>query len=434
MDEKFKNLSIGKKVKSAFLLFRVMYLVSMVIAVAGLLVVPMMDKKVQMIFVIVFVVLLAGSLIINFYATSREEKRLVRYIIQPVKELRNAAEKISSGELDIDISYRSEDEMGELAESFRQTAETLHLIIGDLNQILHEFAAGNYAVHSGCREAYVGEFSTVMDQLVNTVVHISDTLRLIRESSDQVAMGSEQLAMSSQDLAKGATEQSVVVDSLVSNVTEVAGQVIANSKSTDIVHDKAKEVGTEAEISRRKMRELTEAMERISTTSQEIESVIVEIEGIATQTNLLSLNASIEAARAGEAGRGFAVVAEQIRMLAESSAKSAEESKHLLEANRNEVEIGNLTTQQTGESLNKVIDMLDEIIMEVANIRVSSDSQAISVRKIEDGMKDISNVIQTNSAASEETAATSEQLSAEADSLDELVGRFQLRDTSDSIK
>ena len=290
----------------------------------------------------------------------------------------------------------------------------------DLNHILDAFAKGDYTVKSGCRDAYVGEFDTVHAKLIATTEHVSDALKSIRESSNQVAQGSDQLAVSAQDLAKNATDQAVAVDSLAQSVSEITEQILGTSKSIDIVHDKAKDVGTTAAVSQQKMTELTEAMERISVTSKEIGQVIEEIESIASQTNLLSLNASIEAARAGEAGKGFAVVAEQIRMLAESSANSADTSKQLLTENQNEVEHGN-------QSLTDVLNELDAIVGEVATIRTASDREAAFVKEIEDSTKQISDAIQSNSAASEETSATSEELSAEADSLEGLVERFKLR-------
>ena len=172
---------------------------------------------------------------------------------------------------------------------------------------------------------------------------------------------------------------------------------------------------------------IEKAMKELQSLSR-INEMVDRILEITSQTNLLSLNASIEAARAGEAGRGFAVVAEQIRMLAENSAQAAETSRHLLEANQSEVDRGNTVTQQTAESLNKVLTELDDIIQEVANIRVASDQQAESVKRIANGVKDIGDVIQSNSAASEETSATSEELSAEADSLDGLITKFKLRE------
>lgn len=429
-EEKFKNQSISQKVDDSFRMIIKLYLLSVVFASIMLVIMRQLSIEAELPFLVVTIIILAVIVVISIMLTIRREKMLIKYITEPVAELSEVAEQISSGKLDVAVTYESEDEIGVLADNFRKTASTLSKIIGDLSYILEEFAKGNFSVHSKCREAYVGEFEIVMSKLIDTVTNVSATLQMIKESSDGVAAGADQLAVSSQDLAEGATEQSQAVDDLVSSVTEVANQVIANSTSTDIVHDKAKEVGMEANISQKKMQELMEAMERISQTSQEIEKVIVEIESIASQTNLLSLNASIEAARAGEAGKGFAVVAEQIRMLAESSANSAETSKHLLEANQAEVSHGNNVTRETADSLNKVLEKLDHIIGEVANIRVASDHQAVSVKQIEDGVKQISDVIQSNSAASEEASATSQELSAEAESLDELVGRFQLRDAN----
>lgn len=423
----FKNKSIKDKVNSSFRMIIVLYVVSVILTMLLMFTANVVSGNAKTAMFFVGIAAIIVIMIASIVATLKRAAMLVNYIVNPVRELSNVAEKISNGELDVEITYQSEDEIGELADDFRKTASTLHQIIGDLNHILDAFAKGDYTVESTCRNAYVGEFETVHAKLLATTEHVSDTLKSIRESSNQVAQGSDQLAVSAQDLAKNATDQAVAVDSLAQSVTEITKQILGTSKSIDIVHDKAKDVGTTAAVSQQKMTELTEAMERISVTSKEIGQVIEEIESIASQTNLLSLNASIEAARAGEAGKGFAVVAEQIRMLAESSANSADTSKQLLTENQNEVEHGNQVTQQTADSLTDVLNELDAIVGEVATIRTASDREADFVKEIEDSTKRISDAIQSNSAASEETSATSEELSAEADSLEGLVERFKLR-------
>ena len=427
MGEDIRKGEIGRKIRKSFRKMMVFFSVTVIYAMIAMVLTLFLPHDVIDGYVTGTAILLIVIVVIATQRTMKFGREMEVYIVTPVAELTEVAKQIAEGNLDVNITYQSDDELGDLADSFRQTVSTLNEIIQDLNNILEEFAKGNYAVRSQHADAYVGNFKLVLERLVETVTNVSQTLHMIRESSDQVAAGAEQLAVSSQDLAKGATDQAAAVDALVESVSEVTNQVVANSKSTDVVHDKAKEVGAEAVNSQKKMEELTKAMGRIFDASQQLEQVIGQIESIASQTNLLSLNASIEAARAGEAGRGFAVVAEQIRMLAEDSAKSAETSKQLLEANQKEVGYGNEVTQQTAESLNKVLTELDVIIGEVASIRVASDQQAASVRKIEQGVKQICDTIQSNSAASEETSATSEELSAEADSLDGLVAKFRLR-------
>ena len=376
---------------------------------------------------IVFIVIIV-SIVSGLLITLRSIKRLIRQTIEPINELKEAAQAISSGNLEHEITYTSRDELGVLAEDFRETGRILKQIIGDLHHIISEFAKGNFAVESECRDAYVGDFAPVLEQMVNMENVISGTMHSIEAAADQVSSGSSQLAASAQSLAEGATEQAASVEELMATISEVTAQVVENTETTDRVHDKAKGVGQEAINSKEKMSQLLTAMEKISKTSREIEVVIAQIEDIASQTNLLSLNASIEAARAGEAGRGFAVVAQQISSLAEDSAKSAGTSKALLEAALKEVDNGNTMTQETSEALNKVVDELDEIIQEVANIRASSDKQSKSVQGIAKGVEEINEVIQTNSATAEETSATSQELSAEAVTLDELVNEFVLKE------
>jgi len=212
------------------------------------------------------------------------------------------------------------------------------------------------------------------------------------------------------------------------NADEVnAARLEKNAKALGASYEKAMEYQQQARTSGEEMKGLTDAMQRINETSKQISDIIGEIEDIASQTNLLSLNAAIEAARAGEAGRGFAVVADQIRQLAEESANSAVESKKLIEESMNEVGVGNRVTRETNEAMQKVMTELDQIIQEVANIRTASDRQAVSVNNIKKGVEDINDVIQSNSAAAEETSATSEELSASATTLNELLEHFKLR-------
>lgn len=425
-EEKFKNKSIKKKVNDAFNMIFRLYFATVALASLGLILLAVVPDAFRIPVLVICIVIMLTIVVVSVTLTGRESKWLIYYIVKPIRELKDVAEHLSHGELHEKVTYQSEDEIGELANQFRNMEDTLQKIVGDLQNILKEFAQGNYTVHSSCKEAYVGEFETVMEELVSTIQNVSSTLCLIKESSNQVAAGSEQLAISSQDLAKGATDQSIAVDNLVENVSKVTEQVVANSKSTDIVHDRAKSVGMEANVSQNKMRELMEAMERISTTSKELERVITEIDGIASQTNLLSLNASIEAARAGEAGKGFAVVANQVNLLADQSAHAAKESAELIETSVKAVEKGMVIAGQTATQLEDVAESSKVITGEVTNIAETLETQTVEIQQINQGIEQINDVVQSNAATSEECAAASQEMSSQAESLRETIRKFKV--------
>ena len=412
-----KNRPIKNKLSLVFRIMDVLYVLIAFVSFGSLL-------QTQNYVGIVIVLVLA---VISILFTVTISKMLTRMLVEPIESLVVASGKIAAGDFEIGAPYESEDELGSLSDSFETAAGILKKVVTDLYDIVEQFSKGNFDVHSSCPEAYVGQLRNVLDELDEMVNKVSETMHGIQGSSEQVSAGSNQLAVSAQDIAEGATNQAAAVEELVATVEEVTTQVLENTKSTDIVHDKAKQVGIEAANSQRKMDELVDAMKKIDTTTQNIEKIIADIENIASQTNLLSLNASIEAARAGEAGRGFAVVADQIRQLAEESANSAVESKKLIEESMNEVEVGNRVTKETNDAMQKVMNELDQIIQEVANIRTASDRQAVSVSNIKKGVEDINDVIQSNSAAAEETSATSEELSASATTLNELLEHFKLR-------
>lgn len=424
--ERKNSKSIGKVMIDLFTKVIGVYALGIVVALIGLFILAFGDPKdtiIASVFsVIVIIIFVAGIVIAKVLG-----KNLKLTIIEPIEEMDAVAKELSQGNFGVEIAYESDNEIGNLANSFRKMKKAFGLVIKDIDMLLLKFTNGEFDARSECREAYVGDLESILVHLRGMTKEISASLLMVQESSDQVAKGSEQLAESAQGLADGSSKQAIAVEQLLDTVTQVTDQVVLNTKSTDKVHDKAKVVGMQAEESKHKMKDLLEAMNRISTTSKEIESVIAEIEGVAEQTSLLALNASIEAARAGEAGKGFAVVAEQIRKLAEDSSTSADASKKLLDAALTEVANGNIITDETSQALNKVVDDLDEIVLEVANIRTSSDKQAVSVKAMEQGVEQINAVIQNNSAASEETFAASEELSAEAETLDEIVKKFHLR-------
>lgn len=374
---------------------------------------------------LILLVILLAAVAFGFGLLSA--KRLAGDICDPLNEITEAALKISKGDLDVSITHESEDELGVLSDAFRRTSGFLSTILGDMNYIMDELAEGNLNVRSHCRSTYIGEFERLLQSLTRMVTQVSETIEGISNSSVQVARGSSQMSESSNELAAGATDQAGAVEELQAVIADISLQVAQNAKESQDASQRAAAAAEEAVESNQDMQEMTEAMDRISTTSAQIGNIIAGIEDIASQTNLLSLNAAIEAARAGEAGKGFAVVADQVKDLAEQSAKSAKNTRELIESAIREIQSGSIITEKTAESLSRVLGEIQSIKDNIDLVSHSSANQKESMEQLEKGVEQISDVVQANSAAAEETAATSEELTAQADNLNDLVAQFTVR-------
>lgn len=351
--------------------------------------------------------------------------KIAKAVADPILEVRDASMLLAQGNLDISLQINTEDEVGEMAQSFGAATSMMKEIIGEVSQCLGEMAGNNFDINLDAE--YKGDFKDIQAAMETIVDSLSQTMRQINEASAQVAMGAGQMSESAQSLAEGATEQAGAVEELTATIENVTIETENGAESSIKAYEQAREYEKEAEIGSAEMQQLMKAMDHISETSKKIENIIAEIEDIASQTNLLSLNASIEAARAGEAGRGFAVVADQIGKLASDSAKSAVNTRALIGTAISEVESGNQISKRTSEALEKVITGIKFLAETSKTSSEASAAQAATMKQVEQGIEQISNVVQSNSAAAEETSATSEELSAQSQNLKALVDQFKLK-------
>lgn len=378
---------------------------------------------------IVLTIFIIGILATSVIASTKIGKRIAESIEKSIAALADRLKTFAEGDLDSEFpEHQAEDEIAFMNDEARQMAENLSLIINDINKIMASMANGDFTVNTEIEDKYVGKFGELLQSVRNMNRKMNATLKSVEESAGQVTAGSENLAQSAQDLAEGATEQAGAIEELqatITTITEQVGRTVNNLMETS---KKAEVYASDADSSREDMKALMEAMERISDTSKKIENIISDIESIASQTNLLSLNAAIEAARAGEAGKGFTVVAEQIRTLADQSAQSAVDTRSLIEGALREVSDGNDVALKATESMENVVKGINEIATVSKELSENSNAQIEVMREAEKGVDQISEVVQSNSAASQECSATSEELSAQAEAMNEIVNQFVLRD------
>ncbi len=358
---------------------------------------------------------------------------IIRLIKTPISEIESAAIRMAEGDLDVEISYTSEDELGVLADQVRRLIHKLQVIIDDENKFLAKMAAGDFTVDSVCEEEYTGGFHPLLVSFRGIGDKLNDTMLQINQSSAQVASGSEQVSSGAQALSQGTAEQASSVEELAATINEISSKVKQNADNAQQANAKAGNISTEMNVSNEKMQLMIQAMEDITHCSNEISKIIKTIEDIAFQTNILALNAAVEAARAGTAGKGFAVVADEVRSLASKSAESSKNTSALIENSLKAVENGTRIADETAQSLYQVVNGVNEMTAIIGQISEASSAQAHSISQVTLGIDQISSVVQTNSATAQESAAASEELSSQSQMMKNLVNRFKLKGGSSGL-
>ncbi|MGN0665409.1 MAG: methyl-accepting chemotaxis protein [Huintestinicola sp.] len=355
---------------------------------------------------------------------------LGRLIRVPVICAKNAAINISNGCFDSDITYESQDEIGELCSAMRHVNKQTNDIISDTVRCLNEIADGNLDVEP--QADYIGEYKDILNAVNRMSSHLSGIITKISGAAQMVSDEADQVSSNSQVLSQGATEQASAVEQLAASISDVSDQINKNAELTDNVRKSFETTGGEMAASSEQMCEMVNAMEEISRSASEISKIIKTIEDIAFQTNILALNAAVEAARAGDAGKGFAVVADEVRNLAVKSAEASGETAGLIEKSLAAVEKGRSIVTKTSDSLAVACRSSGEISEEVRKIAEYSRKQAAAIRQINTGVTQISSVIQMNTATSEESAASSEELSSQSRIMKSLVSSFRLKGNRDA--
>lgn len=349
---------------------------------------------------------------------------LGKMVVKPIAAVVDRLKLLAEGDLHADTPIpETNDETATLMSSLAQTVQDLKEVITEIDDHLADLSSGNFLIN--VEDDFKGDFAEISQSFRGIVESLSLAMGEIDSNAEYVQNGATDLSGAAQQLAEGATDQASAIEQLTATITEVSERITVNAKNADNAKGVVADMGEQILESNEHMKKNTEAMNNIKEASNKIAEIIGSIEEIASQTALLALNASIEAARAGENGKGFAVVATQVGVLAEQSSEAARKTKDLIQNAILAVEDGMQLADSTAQSLLHVVDNVKLVNNSMAEIAEASDNQAVAVAQITEGINQIAEVIESNTATSEESAAASEQLTGQANVLKELVGRFQ---------
>ena len=377
--------------------------------------------------VIIFIVIVAAGLAIAV-VTTMIGKIITNSITEPVKQIDAAVASLRKGELsNVEmLTYESEDEFGDTIRNLKEAMGILADYVREISVEVKAIAQGDLTRNGDDITDFLGDFSELKTSLLYILKRFNSTLTEISNLAEQVSSNSSEVENASKSLADGATEQAGVIEELNATIDTVVDMAEDTAKETQNASARVKASANKANEEKEKMNDLLKEMEHITEISKEIGNIITDIEDIASQTNLLSLNASIEAARAGEAGKGFAVVADQIGKLAADSAKSAVNTRDLIDKTLVEIEKGNTITRTTADAFNQIITDMESFAELAENTMEKANSQAESLEQIGQGIEQLSGVVQGNAASSEENTAISINLAEGAAKMHDRVNIFKL--------
>ena len=373
---------------------------------------------------------IAGIICIIFFLSMawiysrKTSKKVLFSILEPLHAIEDVAKELTEGNLHSTLEYRSEDEIGRLAHSMRKSIRILGTYVDDIDRAMKLFSEGNFDVQPDVE--WKGDFIGILNSFMAFEKSMADMIKGIQSVSDQVSSGAEQVSSGATELADGTTNQAAAVEELTATVEDVSEQVKQNSETANNISAKVVTLGDNILENNAKMHEMVNSMLEIKDASMQIDKIIETINDIASQTNLLALNASIEAARAGEAGKGFAVVANQVNQLADQSAQAAKESAVLIKTSVDAVGKGVLLAEETARQLEEIADNSKIITQEVAGIAETFADQTVEIQQINQGIEQINDVVQNNSATSEECAAASQEMNGEADHLRDMIREIKV--------
>jgi len=377
--------------------------------------------------IIIIVVIVAAGLAIAV-VTTLIGRIITNSITEPVEQIDAAVASLRKGELsNVEmLTYESDDELGDTIKNLKEAMGILADYVSEISMEVKAIAQGDLTRNGDDITDFLGDFSELKVSLLYILKRFNSTLTEISNLAEQVSSNASEVEEASKSLADGATEQAGVIEELNATIDTVVDLAADTAKETQSASARVKDSANKANEEKEKMNDLLMEMEHITEISKEIGNIITDIEDIASQTNLLSLNASIEAARAGEAGKGFAVVADQIGKLAADSANSAVNTRDLIDKTLVEIEKGNTITRTTADAFNQIIADMESFAEIAENTMEKANSQAESLRQIGQGIEQLSGVVQGNAASSEENTAISINLAEGAAKMHDRVNIFKL--------